>query len=177
MENSELQLFRQTVVAEHNDCIFIHPVCEIFEIDSKNQYKIIKNDPILSNQGGKKTASLLFGDNYLRVFLTRKGFIRWIQLLNPNIVREDLREKLIQYQTNIFDYIYGEALVPNIKREHEIELRQRELNSIVNAALTEHKQLEIEKRQLRATNYQQLGLDFPLSDMQELPGRKTNIVL
>ena len=41
--------------------------------------------------------------------LTKKGFIRWIQTINHNTVREDLRDKFIQYQTMIFDYLYGSA--------------------------------------------------------------------
>lgn len=160
MENTELQLFRQTVVSEENDCIFIQPICDLFEIDLQNQYKFIQNDPILESQKGKNTSNLLFGDNRQRLYLTKKGFVRWIQLLNPNIVRDDLREKLIQYQTNIFDFIYGEAIVPNIKREYEIESRQRELNGQINKLMLEHRSLELEKRGLRLSNYVQLGLEF-----------------
>jgi len=33
----------------------------------------------------------LFGDNYPRLCLDKKGFIRWIHLLNPNIIDKNLR--------------------------------------------------------------------------------------
>jgi len=160
MENTNLQIFKNTVIFQENDCIFIQFICDLFEINRENQQRIIQNDAILSSQSTKKSNDLLFNDKRKRLCLTKKGFIRWLQLINPNIVKEELREKLINYQTFIFDYIYGEALVPNIRREYEIEQEQKEINRQVNKLMLEHKKLDIEKKQIKKNNYLQLGLDF-----------------
>lgn len=161
MESNELQIFNQTVIQPENDCIFIQFLCDFFEINSENQRRIIQNDAVLSSQSTKKSSYLLFGDNRQRYALTKKGFIRWIQLINANTVKPELREKLAEYQTMIFDYLYGETLVPNIKRQYEIDVRMKELNRNINKLMVEHKQLEIEKKQLTKKNYIQLGLSFP----------------
>jgi hypothetical protein len=108
MEQKTLDIFKQTVV-EENDQIWIKPLCDFFELDVRNQHKKIKNDPILKKLVGKNTP--VFGeiDKNGRILLTKKGFTRWIQLINHNTVREDLRDSFVQYQTMIFDYLYGSA--------------------------------------------------------------------
>jgi len=158
MENSELELFQKTIVLEENTYVFIQPLCDFFDINVENQSRIIKNDIVLESQSTKKSNNFLFNDNRQRTCLTKKGFIRWIQLLNPNIVKPELRQQLIQYQTLVFDYIYGQALVPNIQREYAIENQQKEINAEINRLMLEDKKLEQEKKQLKRENYQQLGL-------------------
>lgn len=161
METKELKLFKQTVVFDESDCIFIQPLCDFFKINSENQTRTIKNDVILEKESTKKSNKIIFGNNIPRVCLSKKGFIRWIQLINPNTVNPNLKDKLIVYQTFVFDYIYGQALVPNIRRQHAIDLRKKELNKQINVLMKEHKDLEKERKQLTITNYAQLGLSFP----------------
>ena len=83
------------------------PLCDFFGITYKWQITVIKSDPILKNEWKKTSSEMQFGDNRSRVCLTKKGFIRWVQLLNVNLVREELRERFIQYQAFIFDFMYG----------------------------------------------------------------------
>jgi hypothetical protein len=165
METTSLDLFKKTVIFNENDCIFIQPLCDFFEINRENQQRIIKNDAILSNHSTKKSNEFLFGDNYPRTCLTKKGFIRWIQILNVTIVREDLKDKLIEYQTMIFDYLYGEAVIPSIKKEAELLSRNREIAKQVNQLMKEHKTNELEVINIRNNNYKQLGINFQI----ELP--------
>lgn len=66
MENSNLQIFKKTVVSHESDVIFIQPLCDFFGIDGQHQSKFIKKDPVLSIQSGKKTDSFLFGANGYR---------------------------------------------------------------------------------------------------------------
>lgn len=167
MENSEITIFKNTIIYDENNYIFIQPLCDFFEINYKNQQRFIQNDQILKSEGIKKSHSLMFNDNYKRAALTKKGFVRWIQLLNPNIVKSELREKLIQYQCFIFDYIYGEPLIPNIKRQFEIDSRMKVLNREINNMLSEHKILDTERKQITKRNYNQLGLDF-YDDQKEI---------
>lgn len=112
---NQISVYGDTVKTD-GDEVFIRPVCDFFKIDYDNQVVRIKNDPILSIQTGKKPFEMLFGDNRPRVFLSKKGFIRWIQLINPKTLPQEMREKFIQYQTGIFDFFYGTA-------EQESEIR------------------------------------------------------
>lgn len=126
MENSSIQMFRQTIKKLDEDTIFIKPLCDFFQIDSEYQVENIRNDRILSKSYGKKRNKILFGDNYPRVFLTQKGFIRWIQIINSNTVAEHLKEKFEIYQELLFDYMFG-----NMDREREMSVKVRRINKLV----------------------------------------------
>lgn len=108
MKTAISQIFEKTIQSDE-DYIFIKPLCDFFGIDTENQVLKIKNDPILAICYGKNSNKTMFGDNYLRFFLDKKGFVRWIQIINPNIVSPDLREAFLTYQELIFDYLYGAA--------------------------------------------------------------------
>ena len=102
------QIFQMTVKTDGEE-IFIKPLCDFFGIDTENQVLKIKNDPILAICYGKNSNKTMFGDNYLRFCLDKKGFVRWIQIINPNIIADNLRDSFITYQEKIFDYLYGAA--------------------------------------------------------------------
>lgn len=107
MKATDLDLFHKTVQMYDQSYIWIKPVCDFFGINYENQTRKISSDTILANQSTKKSSSLIFGDNYLRVLLTKKGFIRWIQLINANTISDNLREQFIKYQSLVFDFLYG----------------------------------------------------------------------
>ena len=109
-------MFESTVKCE-NDHIFVKPLCDFFKIDYQNQVERIKRDPILMNSYGKNRNKMLFGDNYPRVSLTKIGFIRRIQIMNPLIIPDHMRQQFMTYQMLIFDFFYGTA-------EREIEIRK-----------------------------------------------------
>lgn len=112
METTSVQVFQNTIMYE-GEYIFVKPLCDFFKIDYQNQVEKIRNDAILSNSYGKNPNKTVFGDNYPRVFLTKKGFVRWIQLINPATLPLELQGKFIEYQTDIFDYFYGTAQEEN----------------------------------------------------------------
>lgn len=110
METTTLKMFSDTIQNE-NGLIWITSVCDFFNLHVKNQYSKIKKDPILGKLVGKNRPDstqneILVGknmpdfgviDNNGRILLTRKGFLRWIQIINPNTLHEELREKFIMY--------------------------------------------------------------------------------
>jgi hypothetical protein len=158
MENFDI--FKQTVVGDENlTYIFIHPICEIFEINLHNQQRFIQNDGILSSLWTKKSNNLMFGDNRQRTALTKIGFLRWIQLINPSIVKPELQDKLRQYQTLIFNYINGEGLVPNIKNIYSLERRNMAIDAEVKQLIHEKKRNMMQIQNLKNNNYGQLGLE------------------
>jgi hypothetical protein len=106
----------------------------------------------------KKSDYLAFGDNRQRILLPKVGFIRWIQLINPNTVAPELRDKFIGFQTFVFDHIYGAA---------EQQRRIAELFKSIAAKREQRKRLadEIRREQaalnhIYATKYGQLQLDM-----------------
>jgi hypothetical protein len=127
METTALQMFTDTV-KETDNMIWVRPLCDFFQIDVQNQYTKIKNDPILGKLYGKNSTDLvqnekLYGKNSTdfgindkngRILLTKKGFIRWIQIINPNIIPFQLLDQFIEYQEKIADFLFGSV------EEHEM---------------------------------------------------------
>lgn len=103
----DLLMFQETVVYVEDNYIAISPLCNFFGITYKGQIEKIKTDNILQSEWKKTSNEKVFGDKRGRVSLTKRGFLRWVQLLNPAYVKEDLREKLSQYQAMIFDWMFG----------------------------------------------------------------------
>lgn len=107
--NNALSMFNSTVKYS-GEVIFVKPFCDFFQIDYDNQCRIINNSTLLKKSAGKNTSTFIFGDNFKRITLSKKGFISWILQINPQIIQVNLKEKLLQYQELIFDYMYGSIL-------------------------------------------------------------------
>lgn len=161
METSSLVMFRKTVSFEFEN-IWVKPVCDFFNLDVQNQYTKIKNDPILGKLYGKNSTDSaktekLYGkntpdlgeiDNNGRILLSKKGFLRWIQIINPNSIDKRLRDSFISYQELISDYLFGAAeeqmLIGNLNAKlqslkvdyssigHEIRITQQQLFAALN---------------------------------------------
>ena len=126
METATLKMFSDTIKNE-NGLIWIKPVCDFFKLHVKNQYHNIKKDPILTKLVQKNRPDLdknenlvrknvpVFGeiDKNGRILLSRKGFLRWIQIINPNTIPEDIRDAFILYQGMVVDFLFGSV------EEHE----------------------------------------------------------
>lgn len=120
MTTNELVMFKETVKYSQNK-VWVKPVCDFFRLDVQNQYIKIKKDPILGKLYGKNSTDIdenekLEGKNTPdlgevdkngRILLTKKGFLRWIQIINPNTVLIEMRETFLIYQTLICDYLFG----------------------------------------------------------------------
>lgn len=106
MTKNEIQLFQETII-EHEDHVFIKPICDFFEINYENQQRILKKHPVLSNFTDLKVDDVHFLDKKKRTSLPKQQFLVWILGLPYQICREDLREKFAFYQSNIFDYLFG----------------------------------------------------------------------
>lgn len=81
---------------------FVKPICDFFKIDYDNQVKNIKNDRICQTGTGKKTDETVFGDKRDHLTLSTKTVLRWIQTVNPSIIDGQIRDKFIEFQSNIF---------------------------------------------------------------------------
>ena len=158
MENSALSMYHQTIKKLDDDTIFIKPLCDFFELTYDNQVVNIKNDRILSKCTGKKPDKKTFGDSYPRLYLSKKGFIRWIQIINPNLIAEHLQEKFEIYQEMLFDYMFG-----SMEREKEMSVKVQRVNKLVQL----YSKIGLEIKSLKADinlylneRYVQTKIDF-----------------
>jgi len=124
MEKKQLSMFTSTVKF-CDDVIFIKPFCDFFGINYRNQCRVIERDPILKTSSTKRYSLLVFGDKRERLAVTKRAFITWILKLNDQIVHISLREKLRDYQTLIFDFMFG-----SIDREESIRKTYDRLNKL-----------------------------------------------
>lgn len=132
LEQKDVQLFEQTTKSE-NELIWIKPLCDLFNLHVKNQYQKVKNDAILSNLVGKNRPDLGKIDENGRILLSKKGFLRWIQIINASTIDENLRDKFIMYQSNIIDYLFGSIEVKeNTSAQYARLQKLRRLQGIIN---------------------------------------------
>jgi hypothetical protein len=139
MEISAITMFRNTVKYSGDEFIWVKPVCDFFNLSVQSEYRKIKKDPILgklwtesSTEFSKKSDQYRFLSRDLggvdvngRILLSRKGFIRWVQIINDKSVDNDLREKFVNYQELVFDYLYG-----NIDQEKKANHNYARLNKL-----------------------------------------------
>lgn len=107
----------ESTIQYHQDMIWVKPVCDYFNLDVKYQHRKIKKDPVLQNLVENSLPDLGEIDKNGRILLTKKGFLRWIQIVNPQMIRKDLKEKFIQFQLLVFDYLLGSF-------DREIQIRK-----------------------------------------------------
>lgn len=150
-------MFKQTIRYEQ-EYIWLKPVCDFFEIDYENQRKKISNDQILASNSTKKSSSLMFSDNYPRILLTKKGFIRWIQLINVTTVANHLRENFVTFQEMVFDYLFGNAEEFNQARISYTRLQK--LERLYGKVGNEIKRLKAELHEHWNSRYLQTSMDF-----------------
>lgn len=167
METTTLKMFTETV-HEENNLIWIKPLCDFFNISLQNQQRKLKNDPIFSklwikkstdleetaNLNGKKSTD--FGEIDLngRILLTKKGFIRWIQTLNPNIIDLNLQQQFIQYQEKVSDYLFGtmeehEAISATMKKLNDLKKLYSEVGNDIRTTQKELQELLNQRYQYR----------------------------
>ncbi len=150
-------MFRSTVKYA-GEYIFIKPVCDFFGIQYDNQARRINGSPLLKTSTLKFTDKLLFGDERERLTLTKRGFITWVLQLNPQIVQVSLREKLYEYQTLIFDFLFG-----SIEREKETQVTYQRLAKLERLSSKIDKEIRLCKQQISEYlngKFRQLSIDF-----------------
>jgi hypothetical protein len=107
MKEKEIAPYKGAVVFADQEHIFVKPLCDYFGINYTNQSRNIKNDEILKTQVTKKSLEPLFGDKREHLAVSRKGFVRWIQIINAQLVRPELKVEFAKFQLFVFEYLYS----------------------------------------------------------------------
>lgn len=110
MKTEIITLFQKTVPTENLELIPLNFVCEAFSLNYERQYKNIDADITFKECFFKVANESVFGDKRLRGHLNKKGFVKWIIQINPTFINELLRDTFIEYQNNVIDFLYDNAL-------------------------------------------------------------------
>ena len=158
METTALTMFNKTVKIE-NETIWIKPVCDFFNLNVQSQQRKLKSDPILSKLWTKISTDLGEIDQNGRVLLSKKGFLRWVQIINPNTIDENLLSQFLIFQELIFDYLIGSA---------EEQKRIGDLNSKLQELKAEYGRLGAEVKATQKALFEALNHRYqyilPFSD-------------
>lgn len=162
METTALIMFQRTVKYE-DSLIWIKPLCEFFEISVQNQQRKLKNDGILGNLWIKKSTDLGKIDENGRILLSKKGFLRWIMIINMNTVSENLRPKFIQYQELISDFLYG-----SFEQENNIRRLYAESNSIDDQMKELARRKRMNRKALNMALYDRYQYSLPFNEQSSI---------
>lgn len=183
METTSLKDFKSTIQYSGKN-IWVKPVCDFFKLDVQNQYIKIKKDPVLGNLYGKNTGDFSKNesmdrktstdlgeiDKNGRILLSKKGFLRWIQIINAKTINDDLRDKFIQYQSLVFDFLYGSLEEEKDTSFHYTRLRKLEkLYSKIGAEIKKEKKAVADQ-----LNKRFLQLSIPFSNKNQIEENNGN---
>jgi hypothetical protein len=129
-------VLHDTVRQAEDGYIFIDPVCKFFGIQTRNQIARLKADKICQSDMRKNIFKAEFGDTKRHVCVGKRGFLRWIQIINPAILRKDLRDLFEEYQAAVFDYLYSGNEIRTAQLE---DIRQYTIN--INHAIRVKQQI------------------------------------
>lgn len=110
MENELVELYQKTIPTQNLDLIPLEFLCDAFGLDFDRQYRNLDNDRTYAGMLSKVANEEVFGDKRKRGHLNKKGFVKWIMQMNPTYISESKRDIFIDYQNNIMDYIYDNAI-------------------------------------------------------------------
>lgn len=110
MKKELIELYEKTIPTQNFELIPLEFLCANFGLDYEYQYRLLDKDVYFDGLFSKSENESVFGDKRKRGHLNKAGFIKWILRLNPIIVNELLRDSFAQYQNNVVDYLYDNAI-------------------------------------------------------------------
>ena len=103
----------QVVADDREQLVAVKPVCEILGVDAKSQREKIDQHPLFSSVRVLSPSTGADGKTYEMVCLPLRYFPSWLFSINPNNVKEDIRENLLEYQKKcndiLYDYFFSRA--------------------------------------------------------------------
>lgn len=101
----------QVVADEREQFVAVKPVCEILGVDYPGQFTKLKEHPLYGSVIELSPTTGADGKTYEMVCLPLRYFPSWLFSINPNNVKEEIRENLLEYQKKcndiLFDYFFS----------------------------------------------------------------------
>jgi len=101
----------QVVASESEQLVAVKPVCEILGVAYQSQQAKLKEHPIFGSVITLSVTTGADGKKYEMLCIPLQFFPGWLFSINPDNVREEARERLIEYQLEcnkvLFDYFFS----------------------------------------------------------------------
>ena len=101
----------QVVADGREQLVAVKPVCEILGVAYQSQQAKLKEHPIYSSVITLSVTTGADGKKYEMLCIPLQFFPGWLFSINPDNVREEARERLIEYQLEcnkvLFDYFFS----------------------------------------------------------------------
>ena len=101
----------QVVADDRQQLVAVKPVCEILGVAYQSQQAKLKEHPIYSSVITLSVTTGADGKKYEMLCIPLQFFPGWLFSINPDNVREEARERLIEYQLEcnkvLFDYFFS----------------------------------------------------------------------
>lgn len=101
----------QVVADEREQLVAVKPVCEILGVNYTTQVEKLKSHPIFGSVIPLRGTTGADGKTYQMLCIPLQFFPGWLFSINPDNVREEARERLIEYQLEcnkvLFDYFFS----------------------------------------------------------------------
>jgi hypothetical protein len=135
---------------EGNIYVPLRRLCEAIGVDFRGQLTKVSNDPVMREQLQSAPVTLTDGRTYEMECLSLKYVRAWLFSINANRVKEEVRERLMQYQREVIEII--DRAFSRARPPAEVDLAVMEAmreNALQQARLWET--IIEEKKRLRAT--------------------------
>lgn len=159
----------QVVQDEREQLVAVKPVCEILGVDFSAQRAKLKEHPIFGSTMVLSTTVGADGKEREMVCIPLQFFPGWLFSINPDNVKEEARERLIEYQLEcnkvLFDYFFSRV---DFSRKKEVAVAKAK--EILDEKKEQLKNAKEEKN-LAETNFNKaLALTFEewQADRQQL---------
>lgn len=141
----------QVVADEREQLVAVKPVCEILGVNYPGQFTKLKEHPLYGSVIELSPTTGADGKAYDMVCLPLRYFPSWLFSINPNNVKEDIRENLLEYQLKcndvLFDYFFRRTDFA-MKKEEKVNLAREAYEDS-----TEEVRLAKSRQTLAKTNF------------------------
>ena len=155
----------QVVADERDQFVAVKPVCEILGVNYTTQVEKLTEHPIFSSTIPLRGTVGADGKNREMLCIPFRFFAGWLFSINPDNVKEEAREKLIQFQLKcndvLFDYFFNRADFAQ-KKEKAIALAKEvydEKTELVRIAKSEQKLAETNFNKALSLTFEQYEAD------------------
>ena len=151
----------QVVVDDREQLIPIKPVCDILGVNYTSQVDKLKEHPIFRSTIPQRGTVAADGKEREMLCIPLRFFSGWLFSINPNNVKEEIKEKLIQFQLKcndiLFDYFFNRAEFA-LKKEVAIAKTKEvfdEKTELVRLAKSEQKVAEADYKKALSLTFEQ----------------------
>lgn len=195
MENTEMTILENTAtqydaimfMGGEIDCILVkeepqavvNSMVDNIGLNYRSVHRSIKNDEILAEVCTEWYTPIPKYRGQKVVCMPFQYIPGWLFSIDTGKVNETAKPILKTYKRDcykvLYDFYFGKTkmVLNSLRRQHQVDVRLKEINQTINQLMIEHKILDKERKQLIASNYAQLGLEFPeftVSNPENLQG-------